>query len=113
MKTQLGKPKSKPGDPLTDRQAEVYRAIVAHYVEHGRAPTFRELADAMGFAAQNGAVSHVKALAKKGVVVASAGMSRGIAIPALTVATQQAAASLLVLCDLELQKAAADTGAAI
>lgn len=52
--------------PLTDRQRQVYEAIVRHFSEHGGAPTVRELMPVVGTDSPNGVVCHLKALAKKG-----------------------------------------------
>lgn len=51
---------------LTDRQAEVLRAIYAHMGRHGIVPTVRQLAAVLGISSPNGVISHLKALEAKG-----------------------------------------------
>ena len=53
---------------LTDRQRELLRIVLHHMRDHGRAPTIREVNDAMGIISPNGVVAHVKLLEKKGIL---------------------------------------------
>lgn len=52
--------------PLTDRQREVYDWIVDWCETKGYSPTIRELCTAFAFDSPNGAVCHLRPLAKKG-----------------------------------------------
>lgn len=59
-------PTTKPPPPLTARQGEFLRAIVAHLLEHGRPPTARDLMLRFGLASPLGVQSHLAALQRKG-----------------------------------------------
>jgi hypothetical protein len=61
--------------PLTDRQAEVYRAIVAACLS-GRPPTYRDLMAQFGWGSTVSVTCHVKPLVKKGWVVKRGGRGR-------------------------------------
>lgn len=52
--------------PITDRQREVYDWIVDFCETRGYSPTLRELCRAFKFHSPNGAVCHVRPLARKG-----------------------------------------------
>lgn len=54
---------------LTDRQQMVLDAITQHWVEHGYAPSLRELCGELGLASLNGLRGHIDALCIKGRVV--------------------------------------------
>jgi hypothetical protein len=60
--------------PLTDRQFKVYR-FVLNRIAAGACPTIRELMVRFNFTSPNGALSHLKALVKKGYL-ARGGRSR-------------------------------------
>jgi len=53
---------------LTERQAKVLAAVVDYWATHGVSPSIRDIADACGFTSPNGAVCHLKALARKGAI---------------------------------------------
>jgi repressor LexA len=65
-------------DELTPRQQEILEFIRATLEESGAPPTRIEICTAFGFASPNAAEAHLKALAKKGVILLEAGASRGI-----------------------------------
>jgi repressor LexA len=65
-------------DDLTPRQQEILDFIRATLEECGAPPTRVEICTAFGFASPNAAEAHLKALAKKGVILLEAGSSRGI-----------------------------------
>ena len=64
--------------PLTPRQAEILAFIRDTIHETGMPPTRAEINAALGFRSPNAAESHLKALAKKGVIELLGGRSRGI-----------------------------------
>lgn len=55
--------------PLTDRQAEVYRAMVRYFLAHGRMPTIRQVGRDIGIRSQNGVLCHFHFMVKKGYLV--------------------------------------------
>ena len=63
---------------LTPRQQEILDFIRNSLEVLGAPPTRAEIANAFGFASHNAAEEHLKALAKKGVVVLEPGSARGI-----------------------------------
>lgn len=63
---------------LTSRQEEVLNFIRSTLEVLGAPPTRAEIANAFGFASHNAAEEHLKALAKKGVIVLEPGSARGI-----------------------------------
>lgn len=63
---------------LTPRQAEIL-ALIREFIEStGMPPTRAEIAKTLGFRSVNAAESHLKALARKGVITLVPGSSRGI-----------------------------------
>lgn len=56
--------------PLTKRQAEVYRYILKHCQKHGAGPSLRDIGKRFGIGSPNGVVSNIKALTRKGWIVA-------------------------------------------
>lgn len=64
--------------PLTPRQAEILRLISEHAELHGFPPTRSEICRALGFRSPNAAEEHLQALARKGVIELTPGVSRGI-----------------------------------
>lgn len=65
-------------DDLTPRQHEILDFIRSSLEVFGAPPTRAEIAGAFGFASHNAAEAHLKALAKKGVIVLDPGSARGI-----------------------------------
>lgn len=82
---------------LTDRQAEVLRAILAHWAAHGVGPSYGDIVGAMGFASKNAVAAHLRPLIKKGYVIVAGNKNdaRGITTVELLAATKLAAANLL------------------
>ncbi len=63
---------------LTARQQEILDLIRAEIQRTGFPPTRAEIAQALGFRSPNAAEDHLRALARKGAIVLTAGASRGI-----------------------------------
>ena len=63
---------------LTPKQQEILDFIRSNVEMLGAPPTRAEIATAFGFSSHNAAEEHLKALAKKGVVVLEPGSARGI-----------------------------------
>ena len=63
---------------LTPRQQEILDFIRNTLEVLGAPPTRAEIANAFGFASHNAAEEHLKALAKKGIIVLEPGSARGI-----------------------------------
>jgi repressor LexA len=63
---------------LTSRQAQILRFIQDAIEENGYPPTLVDIARAFRFRSPNAAADHLKALARKGAVEVSEGLSRGI-----------------------------------
>jgi len=63
---------------LTPRQSEILALIRDHLETHGCPPTRAEIARTLGFRSANAAESHLRALARKGVLELTPGASRGI-----------------------------------
>jgi len=71
-----------PQDDLTPRQREILDFIRNRLTEGGAPPTRLEICAAFGFASPNAAEDHLRALAKKGAILMTAGAARGIRLPA-------------------------------
>lgn len=65
---------------LTPRQGDALEAIRAHIVEHGYAPTVRELADRLGVTSTNAASELLRGLEQRGAIRRAAGKSRAIVV---------------------------------
>lgn len=63
---------------LTQRQQDVIAIIQRHITEHGRPPTMRFIAAALGIGSTNGVADHLRALEKKGVLTRDTKVSCGI-----------------------------------
>lgn len=63
---------------LTERQAEVLRFIKAHILEHGFAPTLREIGNHFGIRSTNGVNDHLNALERKGYLTRGDMKSRAL-----------------------------------
>lgn len=63
---------------LTARQQEILNLIKAAVDRTGFPPTRAEIATALGFKSPNAAEDHLRALARKGAIMLTAGASRGI-----------------------------------
>ncbi len=68
-------------EALTQRQRDVLDIIRQYLKAHGAPPTRADIAHLMGFKSVNAAEDHLKALARKGAIILSPGMSRGIRLP--------------------------------
>lgn len=84
-----------PGKPATDRQQEVYRAILTHFAETGRAPTIRDLMARLDIKSPNGIACHLKALAQRGLIQTAEHTARGIEVAAITGAVKATAERLM------------------
>lgn len=67
---------------LTKCQSQVLAFIRQFMRENGSAPTYHEIADAMGYRSANAAATHVRAMAKKGTLSIKPSVSRGIVLNA-------------------------------
>ncbi len=63
---------------LTPRQTQIVNFIRQVIISTGFPPTRAEISSEFGFKSANAAEEHLRALAKKGVIVLTAGASRGI-----------------------------------
>ncbi|MDA7518773.1 transcriptional repressor LexA [bacterium] len=66
---------------LTKRQQELLDFLKQHQSDHGVMPSTREIQAFFGFASQTAAMSHLRALEKKGVIVRLAGKARAVVFP--------------------------------
>src|SRR5210317_1222072 len=66
---------------LTKRQQEVYDYLKDYHQSTGLMPSTREIQRHFDFASQTAAVSHLRALEKKGVIVRKANKACGIGFP--------------------------------
>jgi repressor LexA len=64
--------------PLTKRQAEILDFIRSTLIDEQRTPTFREIGERFGITSPNGVVSHLKLLAKKGMIEMPNNQARSI-----------------------------------
>lgn len=69
---------------LTQRQTEILAFIRRYAAAEGMPPTRAEIMAAFGFASPNAAQSHLRALARRGVIELTGGTSRGIRLRAET-----------------------------
>lgn len=73
-------PEPKQLPSLTRRQQEVFEFIRETNITRSTSPTVREIGARFGIRSPNGVVCHLRALAKKGVVVHTENVSRGLRI---------------------------------
>lgn len=66
--------------PLTDRQRQALRSIVAHIDLHGVAPSVFELSEALGLKQKMGAYPALNSLELKGYVRREYGVARSIVV---------------------------------
>ena len=66
--------------PLTKRQKEVLDAIAAWMKKHGYAPTFQELADALGISSLATIAAHINKLERKAYLARNGGGYRNIQV---------------------------------
>ena len=69
-------------ESLTGRQAELLEYLRNYQRENGVMPSTREIQRHFGFASQTAAMSHLRALEKKGVINRLAGKARAVVFPA-------------------------------
>jgi len=67
-----------PYEDLTERQREIYSYIEERINRDGQPPTIREIGRKFGITSTNGVRSLLSALTKKGYIVKSASVARGI-----------------------------------
>ncbi len=65
-------------EPLTKRQQVIFDFVVSSLCEHGRPPTLREIGAATGIKSTNGVSEHLRLIERKGYIVRSSMLSRGI-----------------------------------
>jgi len=65
----------------TTRQSQILDYVRRHRTRHGVPPTVREIQHHFGFASPNAAASHLRALAKKGLVHRAPGAARALTLP--------------------------------
>lgn len=63
---------------LTERQNQIYEFIRSHVQSEGIPPTVSEIRDHLGLVSTNGVHKHLGALEKKGVLVRTPNVSRGL-----------------------------------
>jgi repressor LexA len=68
-------------ETLTDRQMELLTYLRGYQRENGVMPSTREIQRHFGFASQTAAMSHLRALEKKGVIQRYAGKARAVVLP--------------------------------
>lgn len=66
---------------LTSRQQEILDYLKEHQRDTGFMPTTREIQHAFGFASQTAAMSHLRALERKGVIQRLANKARAVVFP--------------------------------
>lgn len=66
---------------LTPRQSEVLEFIKRCIAQHGLPPTRHEISQEFGFASANAAEEHLRALARRGALILTPGIARGIQLP--------------------------------
>ena len=66
--------------PLTARQQKVYDFIEERICMRGYGPTVREIAFELGIKSPTGAIAHLKALERKGLIRRAANKSRAIGL---------------------------------
>ncbi|MDB6138271.1 MAG: transcriptional repressor, LexA family [Verrucomicrobiaceae bacterium] len=69
-------------ESLTGRQAELLQYLRDYQRENGVMPSTREIQRHFGFASQTAAMSHLRALEKKGIIQRHAGKARAVVFPA-------------------------------
>lgn len=67
-------------DTLTKPQQRVLTYLEAFIIKNGYPPTRKQIAKKMGYASENAAQDHLKALVRKGRIELTQGISRGIKI---------------------------------
>lgn len=68
-------------EPLTDRQQEILEYLKSYQRELGLMPSTREIQHHFGFASQTAAVSHLRALERKGAIQRLPNKARAVVLP--------------------------------
>lgn len=68
-------------EPLTERQQEILEFLKSYQREFGMMPVTREIQHHFGFASQTAAMSHLRALERKGAIQRLPGKARAVLIP--------------------------------
>lgn len=66
---------------LTGRQREMLEFLRSYQRQHGVMPSTRDIQRHFGFSSQTAAMSHLRALEKKGVIQRLAGLARAVVFP--------------------------------
>jgi repressor LexA len=66
---------------LTDRQTQLVSFLRSYQRQHGVMPSTRDIQQHFGFASQTAAMSHLKALERKGAIRRLAGKARAVVFP--------------------------------
>lgn len=66
---------------LTERQREMLEFLRSYQRQHGVMPSTRDIQRHFGFSSQTAAMSHLRALEKKGVIQRLAGLARAVVFP--------------------------------
>lgn len=74
----MGRDKSKEGDELTDRQKDVYVAILAYIEKNGFPPSMRDIQLMLKLSSHSTAENHMLALVKKGWIAWEKDKTRAI-----------------------------------
>jgi SOS regulatory protein LexA len=85
---------------LTARQQQILDLIRSEIQRSGFPPTRVEIAQALGFRSPNAAEDHLKALARKGAIILTAGASRGIRLADTPAATDVAGPAVRAVSEL-------------
>lgn len=65
---------------MSERQSQVLEFIERFFEEKGYPPTRAEIAEAFGWASPNAAQAHISALVRKGRLIHTPGVSRGLRV---------------------------------
>ncbi|MEM1057169.1 MAG: S24 family peptidase [Bacteroidota bacterium] len=66
---------------LTERQNQIYEFVRSHLRDEGIPPTVDEIRQHLGLVSTNGVHKHLQALERKGAIIRTPGVSRGIRLP--------------------------------
>lgn len=64
--------------PLTNRQREIFNFMVGFTLENFYQPSYRDVSEHFGYSGKTGALSHIRALEKKGLITLVDQRSRAI-----------------------------------
>lgn len=80
---------------ITDRQRQVYTAILEHYRDTGHSPTIRDIMERTNIKSTNVVVCHLKPLVGKRLITYDGRKSRGIGVPAIDEAVRKVASGII------------------